>query len=297
MLMPLVYEHPFSIRFYECDAHGHVNNATYLRYMQEAAFAASAAAGYDFGRYAALGQSWLIRETEIEYLAPLVYGDTLTVKTWVDDFRRVRSRRMYEFYKNGGPDPIARAQTDWIYLDTATSRPVAIPDHLKAAFFPEGIPPGIPAQEGKRVPFPEPPPAPPGMFTATRRVEWRDVDGVGHVNNAVYLSYIEDTGIQVGAAFGWTMQRMAEAGFAIIPRQHRIEYLQPALMDDELAIQTWVSNGRRSTATRHYLIRRVHDGALLARVNTLYVWVSTESFRPIRIPGEFWKDFEPNIVA
>lgn len=295
--MPLTHTATFPIRFYECDAHGHVNNANYLRYMQEAAFAASAAAGYDFPRYEALGQSWLIRETQIEFLAPLVYGDTLTIKTWVDDFRWVRSRRMYEFYKNETPMPIARAYTDWVYLDTATSRPVAIPEHLKTAFFPEGISPGIPAQEGKRDPFPEPPPAPPGVFTATRRVEWRDIDGAGHVNNAIYLSFIEDAGLQVSTAFGWPVSRMMDAGFAIIPRQHRIEYLQPALMDDELEIRTWVSHGRRSTATRHYLIYRARDGALLARVNTLYVWVSTETFYPIRIPADFWQDFGPNIVA
>ena len=291
--MPLVHEHTFPIRFYECDANRHVNNANYLRYMQEAAFAASAAAGYDFARYAELGQSWLIRETEIEYFAPLVYGDTLTIKTWVDDFRRVRSRRRYESYKIGGSKPLARASTDWIYLDTATTRPVAIPDQLKRAFFPEGIP----AQEGKRAPFPEPPPAPPGMFAATRRVEWRDIDGVGHVNNAVYLSYIEDAGVQASAAFGWPIERMEAAGFAIIPRKHHLEYLHPARMDDQLVIQTRDSGGRRSTATRHYLIRRAGDGTLLARVNTLYVWVNTETFRPMRIPEAFWKDFEANIVA
>jgi acyl-CoA thioester hydrolase len=293
--MPLIYEHTFSIRFYECDAHGHVNNANYLRYMQEAAFAASAAAGYDFARYEALGQSWLIRETEIEFFTPLVYGDTLTIKTWVGDFRRVRSRRMYEFYKNGDdqPDqPIARASTDWIYLDTATNQPVAIPQEVKTAYFPEGTP----AQAGKRARFPEPPPPPPGVFTARRRVEWRDIDGVGHVNNAVYLSYIEDAGVQICRAYGWPMKRTAEAGFAIIPRRHHIEYLQPALIDDQFEISTWVSGGRRSTATRHYLIHRASDGALLARVNTLYVWVSTETFRPIRIPPDFWADFAPNIV-
>ncbi|HLF88995.1 MAG TPA: thioesterase family protein [Anaerolineales bacterium] len=291
--MPLTHEHTFPIRFYECDAHGHVNNANYLRYMQEAAFAASAAAGYDFARYEELGQSWLIRETEIEFLAPLVYGDALTIKTWVGDFRRVRSRRMYEFYKNGGNEPIARANTDWIYLDTVTNQPFAIPESLKTAFFPEGTP----AQAGKRAPFPEPPPPPEGVFTATRRVEWRDIDGVGHVNNAVYLSYIEDAGVQVSYAHGWPMKRMAEAGFAVLPRKHHIEYLQPALVDDHLEISTWVSNGRRSTATRHYLIRRVGDGELLARVNTLYVWVSMETFHPIRIPTDFWEDFAPNIVS
>jgi len=291
--MPLIHEQTFPIRFYECDAHGHVNNANYLRYMQEAAFGASAAAGYDFAKYDELGQSWLIRETEIEFLAPLVYGDRLTIKTWVDDFRRVRSRRMYEFYKNGGDELVARANTDWVYLDTATKQPVVIPEALKVAFFPEGVP----TQAGKRTRFPEPPPPPYGVFTTTRRVEWRDIDGVGHVNNAVYLSYIEDAGTQVSCAFGWPIRRMSEAGFAIIPRKHHIEYLQPALMDDELEIRTWVSGGRRSTATRHYLIHRIGDGALLARVNTLYVWVSMETFHPIRIPTDFWADFGPNIVA
>jgi acyl-CoA thioester hydrolase len=291
--MPRIHEHTFPIRFYECDAYGHVNNANYLRYMQEAAFAASAAAGYNFARYAEMGQSWLIRETEIEFLAPLVYGDTLTIKTWVDDFRRVRSRRMYEFYKNEGNELIARASTDWIYLDTTTNQPAAIPDHLKTAFFPEGVP----IQAGQRDPFPVPPPPPSGVFKTTRCVEWRDIDGVGHVNNAVYLSYIEDTGVQVSSAHGWPMSRMADSRFAILPRQHRIEYLQPARLGDQLEISTWVSSGRRSTATRHYLIHRANDGILLARVNTLYVWIDMDTFRPIRIPADFWADFAPNIVS
>ncbi|GAB4580363.1 MAG: hypothetical protein Fur0022_31030 [Anaerolineales bacterium] len=89
--MPLVYEHNFPIRFYECDANRHVNNANYLRYMQEAAFGPLAQAGYGFARYAELGQSWPRRETEIEYLALLRYGDILTIRTWGNDFRWVWS--------------------------------------------------------------------------------------------------------------------------------------------------------------------------------------------------------------
>ena len=88
--MPRTQTRTFRVRFGECDAYGHVNNTNYVRYMQEAAFDASAAAGYDFARYDALGQYWLVRETEVEYLKPLVYGDTFEVKTWVADFRRVR---------------------------------------------------------------------------------------------------------------------------------------------------------------------------------------------------------------
>ena len=95
--MPLTHVRTFRVRHYECDAYGHVNYANYLRYMQEAAFDASAAAGYDLDRYEAMGRHWLVRETDIEYLRPLRYGDTVQVKTWVADFRRIRSRRAYEF--------------------------------------------------------------------------------------------------------------------------------------------------------------------------------------------------------
>src|SRR5258707_13994256 len=113
--MPLTHERAFRIRQYECDAYGHVNNTNYLRYMQEAAFDASAAAGYDVARYAALGHHWLIRETEIEYLAPLRYGESVRVKTWVEDFDRVRSRRAYEFHRMGHELLLARGTTDWVY--------------------------------------------------------------------------------------------------------------------------------------------------------------------------------------
>src|SRR5439155_20426757 len=100
--MPLTHERTFRVRHYECDAYGHVNNTNYLRYMQEAAFDASAAAGYDLARYAALGNHWLVRETEIEYLAPLRYGHSVRVTTWVEDFHRVRSRRAYTVHRLGG---------------------------------------------------------------------------------------------------------------------------------------------------------------------------------------------------
>jgi acyl-CoA thioester hydrolase len=79
--MALTHERTFRVRHYECDAYGHVNHANYVRYMQEAAFDASAAAGYDVPCYAELNRTWLVRETDITYLVPLSYGDSVTVKT------------------------------------------------------------------------------------------------------------------------------------------------------------------------------------------------------------------------
>src|SRR5574338_516697 len=121
--MPATFKREFRVRQYECDAYGHVNHANYLRYMQEAAIDASAAVGYDEARYNAIGHVWFIRETEIEYLRPLLYGDTVVITTWVGDFRRVRSRRFYEFHHAVSGELMARASTDWVYLEPDTGRP------------------------------------------------------------------------------------------------------------------------------------------------------------------------------
>ena len=291
--MPLTYSREFRIRHYECDAFGHLNNANYVRYMQEIAFDASAAAGYDSEAYNALGRYWLIRETDIEYLKPTRYGDTLEITTWVEDFHRVRSRRAYEIRSRGNNEPVANASTDWVFLETNTNRPVKIPMEIKEAFFPEGTPVSFPSHEK----FPYPPPAPAGKFSMQISVAWSDLDPVQHVNNANYLKYTEECGMQVIAAHGWPISRMIDEGFAIFIRRHQIQYLQPAVLGDELIISTWASNVHRSTATRHYLIQRKSDLEKLAVVHTKSVWVDLNSGRPIRIPEDLLVDFSSNIVS
>lgn len=289
--MPLTHARTFRVRHYECDAYGHVNNANYLRYMQEAAFDASAAAGYSVARYAEMGRWWLVRETDIEYLRPLHYGDSIRVKTWVVDFRRVTSRRAYQFYS--GAELSARAHTDWVFLDSETGQPATIPPELVAAFFPDGPPDAQPRREK----FPSVPPPPPGVFSIRRRVAWQDIGPVQHVNNAVYLAYVDDCGMQVATAYSWPPSRMVAENFAIVVRRHRIEYRQPAMLDDELDVATWISDVKRATAVRHYTITRVSDGLLVARAHTLYVWVDFATRQPIRIPPHFLADFAPNIAG
>jgi len=291
--MPLVHERAFRVRHYECDAYGHVNHAHYLRYMQETAMDASAAAGYDVAHYQKIGRQWLIRETDITYLQPLTYGDTVIVKTWVEDFRRVRSRRAYELRQATSGQIVARAHTDWVFLDRESLRPASVPRTLIEAFFPEGIPPTAARPE----PFPQAPPPPPGIFKIRRPVEWRHIDPAQHVNNAMYMAYIEDAGVHVAAAYGWPMDRMIQQGFGIMARRYRIEYKQPAVLGDELEIATWISNVKRSTALRHYTITRTADKKLVARAQVLWVWVNLDNGRLIRIPADFLAAFTPNIAA
>jgi acyl-CoA thioester hydrolase len=288
--MPLTYTRAFRVRHSECDSYGHVNNTHYLRYMQESAFDAAAAVGYGIEWSATSGHVWLIRESEIDYIKPLRYGDTVSVKTWVDDFRRTRSRRLYEMTNQIG-DLVSRAATDWVYVDAVTLRPTSMPPEMIAAF---GLSPD--QESAARPKFPVPPPPPAGVFKTRRTVQFREIDGLQHVNNAVYLDYAEDCGMQIINAFGWTLAQMQERGFGIVVKRHQIEYKQSAVMDDELEISTWVSGLRRASGTRHYTIHRLRDGALLVQVNSECVWIDLKTGRPIGIPADFIAAFEPNIV-
>jgi len=288
--MPLTHLRTFQVRYYECDTYGRVNHTNYLRYMQEAALDASAAAGYDLARYEAINRFWLVRATDIEILRSLGYRDSVQVKTWVANFRRTRSRRLYELRLLESEELVARAHTDWAFLDSTTGRPTPIPPEMVAAFFPEGSP----EIAGPR--FPSQPPAPPGVFRMRRPVEWGDIDGAQHVNNTAYLAFMEDCGIRVAAAHGWPVARMQAEGFAAVARRHQIEYRQPALLDDELELATWLSDVERTSAVRHYTVRRVSDGALLVRARSLLAWVDMETEQPVAIPAAFLEDIAPNMA-
>jgi acyl-CoA thioester hydrolase len=291
--MPLIHERAFRIRHYECDAYGHVNHTNYVRYMQEAAFDASAAAGFDMDWYTDNGRYWLIRETHITYLHPLAYGDTVIIKTWVADFHRVRSRRAYEFRLADSDKIVATAMTDWVYLDTAAQRPISIPAEMEAGFFPDGPPGNIPPRER----FPKAPAVPPKAFSMYRQVEWSDIDPAGHVNNAQYLAYLETAGVAAVNHFGWPMTRMVENGFGVVARRYRIEYKQQAVMGDELEITTYITDAKRATVVRHYIIKRINDNAIIARAYALWVWVDLATGQPIRVPPQFVSDFEGHIVG
>jgi acyl-CoA thioester hydrolase len=289
--MDIIHTCDYRVRFYECDAIGHLNNAVYVKYMHDAANEASRAVGLDREDYLIINRSWLVRETKIEYLAPLQYGDSLKITTWVEDMHRVRSLRIYEFSNVNSGELVARAETDWVFVNTDTGLPTKIPPDIKKAYI--GTDSSPERKIGRR--FPKTPPEAKEVFRVLRSVEWRDLDPLGHVNNAVYLSYIEDCGMKVAQAYGWPWQRMSEHNFAIVARMHHIEYRQPAFMDEILEISTWVSSIRRSTGTRHYVIRRQADKSVIAVCHSLYVWVDLETLKPIRIPDNFLNAFLNNI--
>lgn len=265
--MPRVYTGSFGVYNHELDAFGELRASTYARLIQQVATEASADAGYPQSWYDRTGTFWLVHRTTIEYLEPVRAPETLRIRTWVADFRRVRSLREYELYAEGDGCQVARAHTDWVYLERSTGRPRRVPQEMIDGLMPTGVPPSLP-----RTPLVNGD-ASLAAFSATRRVEFRDLDGLAHVNNASYLDYVEQAAIDADAALGWPLERIVGLGSCWRPRAHDIEYLAEAFYGDTLNCVTWVTARGDDWVERQSKIRRAGDDRLLAQARSRWVWV------------------------
>ena len=127
------YEHEFDVPSEAIDENDHVNNVEYVRWMQEAAVRHFESVGGN-ALMAAAGATWAVRSHHVEYLRPALRGERVRVRTWVEDFRRVMSRRKYEFHRAGDGTVMARGETEWVFVDAQTGRPKSIPAEVQGLF-------------------------------------------------------------------------------------------------------------------------------------------------------------------
>jgi acyl-CoA thioester hydrolase len=78
--------------------------------------------------------TWVVRSHLIEYLSPAFVGDEIEVRTWVANIRRVRSLRRYEFIRKADGKLLVKGETDWVFVDAETGRPLGIPDEVARLF-------------------------------------------------------------------------------------------------------------------------------------------------------------------
>lgn len=124
------------------------------------------------------------------------------------------------------------------------------------------------------------------------KFEWRlsvtpsDIDGLGHVNNLRYLAWMIDAAVAHSTHLGWSSKRYREEGRVWVVRSHRIEYRRPALLGDDVVVETWIDSMERVSSLRRYRILRSGDRALLADAETNWVYFDLAASRPVRISAE-----------
>ena len=124
------------------------------------------------------------------------------------------------------------------------------------------------------------------MFVHTLTVRFRDLDVLNHVNNAVYLTYLEEARLAFAAEMGIDWSRFHEQGFVLA--RCEIDYRHPAVLGDTLNIELSVGEVGRSSFEFIYRIVRAHDTRLVAEARTTQVSFDFIRNRPARTP-ERWR--------
>jgi acyl-CoA thioester hydrolase len=115
-----------------------------------------------------------------------------------------------------------------------------------------------------------------------------DIDEQDHVNNTVYLRWVQEV-----ATAHWRAIASPEAqetiGWVVV--RHEIDYKTSAALGDQIVLRTWVGKATRLTFERFTEIRRNSDGQLLSKARTLWCPINTQTGRPSRVPAEVHAQF------
>lgn len=123
------------------------------------------------------------------------------------------------------------------------------------------------------------------------------IDSYGHVNNAVYLSWLEQCAWAHSAAVGFPESRCLEMQRGMAVRTVNLDYLAACFAGDEVLIANWlVANDGKLRATRRFQIINRTRAQVAMRAEVLYVCMNLASGRPVRMPEAFRSAYRPKPV-
>ena len=124
-------------------------------------------------------------------------------------------------------------------------------------------------------------------------VQESDIDELGHVNNVVYLRWVQEV-----AAAHWeaVAPKQVKEAYAWVVLRHEIDYQRPAMLGDEIDGYTWVGAHDGAKITRFVSLHRASDQQSLAEAKTLWCLLDAQSLRPRRISEEIAATFSSNPI-
>lgn len=126
------------------------------------------------------------------------------------------------------------------------------------------------------------------QFEITCTAQAADIDMMGHVNNTVYLRWAQEVAIAHWQAVASPQDQIA-TGWVVV--RHEIDYKTPALLGENVIVQTWVGTASGLIFERHTRMVRASDRQLLAQARTLWCPISLETGKPHRVSAALRAQF------
>jgi len=115
-----------------------------------------------------------------------------------------------------------------------------------------------------------------------------DIDQFDHVNNVVYMRWVQDVSTAHWNAAATSSQKET-IGWVVV--RHEIDYLSSARLGDEIVARTWVGTAEKNIFERHTELLRSGDMKILARARSLWCPISLQSRRPMRVGPDIYERF------
>jgi acyl-CoA thioester hydrolase len=262
------------------DLLGHVNNVTYVDYLQEARVdmmrVHPPAAGGE-----ALAEGVVVVRHEVKYLHPLVFRtEPVSIEVWVTEVRAATFTLAYEIFDES-PDgrrvylQARSVLTPYVFEAERPRRVSPQEREVLERFLEVGVEPLRPA-----VSLDEPTRDP---HTYDAVVRFSDVDVYRHVNNVKYFEYYQEARIAMISAMGGLPDESSETGgLGVVVAQVDVDYRTPILFrEDPYAVDLWVS---RVGGSSFVIEGHIRDGdAVLSRARVVMVAIDRVSQRPRKL--------------
>ena len=110
-----------------------------------------------------------------------------------------------------------------------------------------------------------------------------DIDELGHVNNVVYLRWVQDAAVAHWNALAPQEDRKKLRWVVL---RHEIDYKQAVRLGDEIVARTWVGGATRLRFERHTELLRASDRGLVAKALTIWCPIDASTGRPSAVSAE-----------
>ncbi|MFQ5689742.1 MAG: acyl-CoA thioesterase [Gemmatimonadota bacterium] len=124
------------------------------------------------------------------------------------------------------------------------------------------------------------------VFVSRFRVRSYELDFLGHVNNAVYLNWLEQARLQALGELGYPLEALIERAWVTLVARIEIDYRREVRHGDDIRLRTEVERVGRTSLTLHHRFERIDDEVpLVAEARVVIVWIGQDG-RPAPVPDE-----------
>ena len=131
------------------------------------------------------------------------------------------------------------------------------------------------------------------VFDLKIEVKPEHIDVLGHVNNVVYVQWMQDVASAHIETLGVGLDQYLEMKHAMVAVEHHVQYRKAAMLDDDVILRTWLYEINALYSFRQYAFFNAKDHSLLFTGNTKWACIEIASGRPKRMSPTFIQAYQP----